>query len=143
MEFFRRINRLALLLWSVLITLSLLSAQGVALHVHSFEHGSDESHVHGMDEVSDHAHLNQVHFTYDETHNDYHDGVVSEIDVSPEGLLKSFNNVLAIVLVAFIVSVVMLSTARLLLCRYRDSKLTVNKHYVLSPPLRAPPALNS
>ena len=143
MEFFRRINRFALLLGSVLITLSLLSAQGVALHVHSFEHGSNESHAHGMDGASDHAHLNQVHFIYDETHHDYHDGVVSEIDVSPEVLLKSFNNILAIVSVAFFVLLVLLPALRQLVCRYRASKLIFNKHYALSPPLRAPPALNS
>lgn len=142
MEFFRRINKRTLLLWSLLLGLSLLCAQGVGLHVHNVDHGHDEhqSHVHATDEADDHAHMSKAHFTHDTSHNDHHDDVASEIDVSPDGFLKnSSNNILAIALIAFFFILVLFVSSRQLVHCCRESKLILHRYYLLSPPLRAPP----
>lgn len=142
MEFLRRINKRTLLLWSLLLCLSLLCAQGVGLHVHSMDHGEDhhQSHIHAADEANDHAHMSKVHFTHDISHNDHHDSVVSEIDVNPDGLLKnSSNNIFAIALISFFFILLMFVSSRQLVHCRRESKLTPNRYYLLTPPLRAPP----
>jgi len=142
MEFFRRINKRTLLLWSLLLCLSLLCAQGVVLHVHSMDHGHDDqqSHIHAADEANDHAHMSKAHFTHDTSHNDHHDSVASEIDVSPDGLLKnSSNNIFAIALISFFFILVMFVPSQRLIHCCRESKLILHRNYVLSPPLRAPP----
>jgi len=142
MEYFRRINKRTLLLWSLLLSLSLLCAQGAGLHVHSVDHGHDElqSHIHGADEADDHTHMSKAHFTHDTSHNDHHDDVVSEIDVSPEGLLKNAsNNIFSIALFTFFFILVMFVSSRQLIYCRREGKLILDKYYLLSPPLRAPP----
>jgi len=141
MGFFRRINKRTLLLWSLLLSLSLLCAQGVSLHAHSLDHEHDgyHNHTHAIGEANDHTHISKAHFTHDTSHNDHHDGVASEIDVSPDGLLKHSNTVFAIALVVFLFTLITFVCSRQLLHYCRESKLIPHRHYVISPPLRAPP----
>ena len=140
MSFFCQINRRTLLLLSLLLSLVLLCAQGVKLHVHNLDQGHDNHHSHAIDEVGDHDHLSKAHFTYDASHDGYHDDVVSEIDISPDGLLKSVNShVFMIALFAFFFTLITFISSRQLIQRCRESKLILHRQYVLSPPLRAPP----
>ena len=81
---------------SLLLSLLLLCAQGVGLHVHNLDHGHDDNQSHG------HAHVSQAHFAHDTSHKGHQGNVTSEIDVSPDGLLKiASNNVFAIALITF------------------------------------------
>ncbi len=147
MNSFRQIDRRTLLLWVLLLSLALLCAQGAKLHVHNLDHGQDNhhndyhSHTHdAIDEVVDHGHLSKAHFTHDTSHNDHHDGVVSEVDVTPDGLLKNTNNnVFAIALFVLFFTLITFVSSRQSVQRCRERKLVRHSRYVLSPPLRAPP----
>ncbi|MDF1644402.1 MAG: hypothetical protein P1U80_09480 [Pseudomonadales bacterium] len=141
MEFFRRINQRTLLLWSLLLSLSLLCAQGVGLHAHSVGHGHDErqNHIDAADWVEDHAYMGKAHFVHDRSHNDHHDGSASEIDLSPNGLLKNFQNIFVLALIVFFIAVVTSLCSRHLIRRNRENEFTPHRYYTLSPPLRAPP----
>ncbi len=134
MTFFRFINKRALLLWSLLLSLSLLCAQGAELHVHNLDRG----HEHG------HAHLSKAHFIHDDHHDTFHDtlhnsGVISELDISPDGAVKNTNHFFAIVVVIFLLILMIFSPARRLAGRCRGSEFIFWGRYDLSPPLRAPP----
>ena len=147
MNSFRQINRPVLLFCSLLLALALLSAQGTKLHVHNIDHGDRyvDYHVplvdtHVIDETGDHNHLSKAHFTHDISSGDHHNSVISEVDVSPDGVLKnSGNNVFSIIIAALFFIVVMFVSTRQFVQRCRESKLILYGYYLLSPPLRAPP----
>ncbi|VAW86310.1 hypothetical protein MNBD_GAMMA16-143 [hydrothermal vent metagenome] len=125
MDYFRQTNRRALLSWALLLSLALLCAQGVKLHVHAIDEVGDDS---------------KAHFAHDTSHSDHHDGVIPKIDISPDGLLKNtHNNVFAIVLFALFFTWMIFISSRPLVHYRRESKLILHSFYVLSPPLRAPP----
>jgi len=133
-------------LWSVLLSLLLLCAQGVKLHVHDLAHGYDNhsndsySHIHAIDEAGDHGSLSKAHFAHDTSHHELHDEVISEVDISPAGLLKNTNNsVFAIMLFALFFILMVLISARQLVQRCRESQLILRSCHLFSPPLRAPP----
>lgn len=139
MEYFRHITKRTLLRWSLLLSIALLCAQTVGLHVH-MDYGHDGLHAHAAHEMQDHTHLNTIHFAYDIAHDIHPDNsVATEIELYPEGLLKNSNTVFAIALVIFFVTLVIASVLRVWNFCGRDSKLVLHKHYTLSPPLRAPP----
>ncbi|MCF6211275.1 MAG: hypothetical protein L3K24_11565 [Gammaproteobacteria bacterium] len=136
MEFFHLANKQALLLWCFLLSLSLLCVQGAKLHVHDLDHG----HIHAMDDVGDHSHLSKAHFAHDTSHDEHHNGVISEVDISPDGVVKNANNSpFTIALIIFFFALVIFFTSRQLVQRCREGKLIFHEYYVLSPPLRAPP----
>jgi len=142
MGFFRRINRPTLLLWSLLLSLFLLCSQGATLHLHTLDHSQDEhlNHSHAADEASDHAHLSKAHYAHDRSHDEHHDAVLSEVDVSPNGVLKKLsNNTLALALFAILFTLLLPAPLRQVVHRHRESRLAPLEHYLLSPPLRAPP----
>ena len=125
----------------MLLSLFLLCAQGVGLHIHSLDHHHDHkhSHNHATEEMGDHAHLSKAHFAFVGSHSDHHHGIASEIDVSPYGLLKSIDNLFAIALFDLLFAFFTFVCLRRLLRYCRERKLTLRGHYLLSPPLRAPP----
>ena len=144
MDFFRQTNKRILLLWSVLLALMLLCAQGVKLHAHDLGHGdehhSSDGHIHAIEATGDHGYLSKVHFAHDTSHSEHHDDVVSEIDISPDGLLKNTNNsVFAIMLFALFFILMVLISSRQLIQRCRESQLILRSCQIFSPPLRAPP----
>ncbi len=144
MEFFRRINRQWQLLWSVLLCLLLLSPQGAALHAHPLDHGHGESvahaHHHAGDGAGDHTHLSRAHYAHDSSHDDFHDDVVSDIDVTPDGILKNLSGS-TLVLALFVLFLLLPLSLPLLRVVQRpgEGKPSLPGRYVLSPPLRAPP----
>jgi len=154
MRYFRQINKQTLLSLSLLLALALLCAQGVVLHFHQLDHGHDDSHRHSHShsivdsdiadasfaQNSDHSHLSDVHYAHDSSHNDHHNGVVSEVNITPDGLLKSANHhVLTLALFAFLVSLMVFGFSRQCVQRCRESTLILRSFSFLSPPLRAPP----
>ncbi|NOY70832.1 MAG: hypothetical protein GXP14_00395 [Gammaproteobacteria bacterium] len=143
MNFFRQMNKKTLLLWSLLLSLSLLCAQSVKLHVHNLDHEHNEfqSHSHDTDEVQDHTHLSKAHFVHDTSHGNQHDGV-SEIDISPDGLLnKASSSLVVIALFIFFFTLARFVSLPTFVQLFRKNKLIIQEHYVLSPPLRAPPSV--
>ncbi len=132
MDSFRQTNRKILLLWSLFLSLALLCAQSINLHVH------DLDHTHGADELSGHTHLSKAHFAHDISH-DHHYGEVSELDVSPDGVVKNLNHsAFAIALFVIFFSLIAFVSSRHVHQRRRKDKL-IHHDYLLSPPLRAPP----
>ncbi len=122
MNSFRQ-NRRALLLWSLLLCLALLSAHVVKLHIHELDNG----------------HLSKAHFAHDTSH-EHHDKAISEVDSSPDGVLKNVNNsIFAVALFTFFFTLVTFISSRQLVQRWRENKLVLHNYYLLSPPLRAPP----
>ena len=128
-------------MWSLLLSLALLCAQGVKLHVHDLDHGHDNhhSHAHVIDEASDHGHLSKAHSSHDTSHDDHHDSVASEIDVSPDGVLKNSNTVFALALIVFFITLMIPASLRQRVHHRRENDFILHRDYALSPPLRAPP----
>ncbi len=141
MKSFRQISRPTFLLGSLLLSLALLCVQGAKLHVHNLDHGHDNhhTHTHAVDEASDHTHLSKAHFAHDRSHDDHHDGVVSEVDISPYRLLKNTNNNVVTVLFSLFFTLMTFASSRWLYQCYRKNKLIFHSCYPISPPLRAPP----
>ncbi len=142
MEFFRRIDRRTLLLWSLLLILSLLCSQGVALHVHNLDHIHDEylDHSHSPFETSDHFHVSKIHSAYDLSHSEHHDSSVYEIDATPDGVLKNISDLfLTLALSVFPFSLLLVSSLGQGVQRCKEDRLIFYEHSHLSPPLRAPP----
>jgi len=134
-----------MILWSILLSLSLVFAQGATLHVHDMDHEHHTHHNHGHEVIdsahpAEHSHASKAHFSLDASHNDHHDDITSEVDVSPNGLLKASSaHVLFFAIIAF--SLLLTLPARVgQAVRYRgDSDLFHYHCYLFSPPLRAPP----
>jgi len=142
MNFLRQLNGRTLLLWSLLLSLTLLCTQGARLHVHNLDHGHDShhNHSHSSDESGDHSHLSKAHFAHDTSHNEQHNGTMSEVEISPDGVLKNTNaSVYTLVLFALFFTLVAFVSSRQLVRRCRESKLILHSYYLFSPPLRAPP----
>lgn len=142
MESIRRINRQTLLVWCLLLSLLLLCAQGVTMHIHIVDHAHDKylDHSHFIGETSDHSHISKAHLSNDTFHNDHHNEAVTEIDVTPEGVLKNLsNNIIALALFALLLILVLPITSRQVRHRIHKNPSTLYHYYLISPPLRAPP----
>lgn len=141
MAIFRLIDKRALLLWNLLLVLLLLCAQGVKLHVHNLDHKHSEyhSHTHAVDEAGDHVHLSKAHSAHDTSHNDHYGGVISEIEITSDGVLKNASDIFAIAVMVFFFTLVISLSSRQSVQRCRKNKLIFHGYYLLSPPLRAPP----
>jgi len=128
MSDFRYINNCVRLLVGVLVVLSLLCSQGVALHVHGIGHDASEEEAFG-----------QLHSAYDLSHSEDHDGAVHNIDASPDAITKNFPHPL-LVLALFVLSALFIASSlrRLLYCHHERKAIFAAGHF-LSPPLRAPP----
>ena len=129
-------------MWSLLLSLSLLCGQGIKLHVHNLDHGHDEyiGHAHAADQASDRSRLSKAHYAHDRSHDDHHNGVVSEVDVTPDGVLKNLSgNTLTLALFALLFTLLLSAPSLQVVHRYRESKPILYGRYLLSPPLRAPP----
>ena len=123
-----------------MLSLSLFFAQGVTLHVHTLDHGHD-GHWHGhlAGVTGDHAHFSKAHFS----HIGDHDHIVSEVDISPNGMLTKLvsSHVLILAFIAFILLLSPTAVSRRLVHCYSEGRLALYRCYLLSPPLRAPPLL--
>lgn len=139
----RQMKKRTLFLWVFLLSTALLCAQGVKLHVHSFgqEHDHDQQYSHiAAEAVAEHSHLSEAHLSTDISHGDHHDEVVSELDASPDGLLKKVSsNILTLALLATVFILLLPTFYQQTFHRRRDKNSFLPWRYLFSPPLRAPP----
>ena len=140
MLFFRQLQKPTSLLWTLVLSITILCAQGVKLHVHNFDHEHGSHH----DQIDigniDHLHGHEIHLANDVSHIDHHEGSIPELDVSPDGLLKKVSNsVLALAALALFLIVFVPRLTRETFQQYYYSKLRLSRPCYYSPPLRAPP----
>ena len=143
MQYFRRINQRVKLSWGILFCVALLFAQSATLHVHMLEH-DHEHHQHHEQVIDDghehHAHMSWVHLSNDTTHDNHHETLGTEVEVTPEVWFKHFSNsVFTIAFIAFILCLILPPLVRSIL---RPPHLILSESGSLcffSPPLRAPP----
>ncbi len=136
MELFRQINKRILLLWSLLLCLALVCAQGVSLHIHIFDHDEYPHQAHAIDDA-EHNHISKAHSAFDTSHNN---STASDIDIDPDGMLKNTSSsISAIAFISFFFTlIVFVSSRQLVYCR-KESDVLLCRYYLISPPLRAPP----
>lgn len=115
-------------MWSVLLILSLLCSQDVVLHAHDYSH-----------EAGDHGYLSKIH-SADLSHHEHHDLILYEVETNSDGTLKNVSNTL-LALTIFILSFRLIQACflRQVTYHHRQGKPILYEHYLLSPPLRAPP----
>jgi hypothetical protein len=118
------------------------------LHVHNLEHGHDEhlDYTHVANEsrnhahFSNHTHLSKAHYAHDRSHNSQHDGVVYEVDTSPDRVLKNVtNNIFTLAVFLLLFTLVLFSPLRQRVYHHTKNLSALSRRYVLAPPLRAPP----
>lgn len=142
MEVIRRLNQRTVILWSVLLSLSLVFAQGTTLHVHAIDHGHHyaHDHSHSGDHSADHSHISKAHSAHDDSHGHHHVGGSSEVNISPNGLLKApYAKILLFAIITFILLLALPALIERVLRYHRDSNQCYFCCYYFSPPLRAPP----
>lgn len=141
MRFFRETKKRTLYLWTILLSLALLCAQGVKLHTHDLDHNHDQQHGHTPSEAAvEHSHLSEAHLSTDVSHDDHHDEMTSELDANPNGLLKKVSNsVLTLALLATVFILLFPGFYQQIFHRRRGKAIFIPWRYLLSPPLRAPP----
>ena len=114
------------------------------MHVHDIGHDSHGTthHDHATsDNSSHHSHISKVHTALDASHLNHHDDVALEVDISPDGVLKSFSNSLPILaFLTFLIIFILPIVTRQRFSQPKENKLLLSGRYILSPPLRAPPA---
>ena len=121
--------------------MALLCTQSVKLHVHDLDHGLGQQHEHAPgDGAVEHLHLAEAHLSIDTSHADHHGEVVSEIDLSPDVLLKNISvSQLTLAIFAILLILPPHRMYRHSSHRRRKDFTVLMWRYHLSPPLRAPP----
>ena len=141
MKFFRHANQQKVWVWGILLSL-LVMGQGVTLHVHDLDH-SHSHHQQVIDEAEhhDHHHINNLHFAIDGSHADHHDESVTEIDITPNGIVKLVISqmLIAFALIFFLLILPIRSNILGRLHVGNEASFVRSLCYLLSPPLRAPP----
>jgi len=129
----------ALSLWVLLLSVALLCAQGVTLHVHSLGH--DHQHAHTASGIpAGLSSLSAPHLSSDLSHAGYHNEIDSERDASPDVLLKKvFGSMLMLALLALVLALLFPGFYQQSFHRHRDRGVVFSWRYLFSPPLRAPP----
>jgi len=141
----RRLNKGIVYIVSLLLSLSLFSNQGAALlHVHDMNHDNHNSahHEHTItDNAARHSHVSKIHTVLDASHLNHHNEVALEVDISPDGVLKNLSSsLLTLAFLVFTIFFILPVVSRQLLSRPKENKLILSGRYIISPPLRAPPA---
>lgn len=145
MQYLRRVSQRTKLVWGIVLCMALLFAQSATLHVHVLEH--DHAHHHNHEDVIDtahehehHSHMSSVHFSIDTTHNNHHEKLGSEVEITPEVWFKhASSSVLVIAFLTFVLCLGLLSQAQHVFRPTKASFLANYRFYYCSPPLRAPP----
>ncbi|NQY25688.1 MAG: hypothetical protein HRT92_00760 [Piscirickettsiaceae bacterium] len=141
MILFRQLRNRSLILWVLLLSIAVISAQGSVLHVHNFGSDHDSRDSIAPEIAAQHSHQHGVHLAKDISHYDHHDEVIAEIDTNHQALLKksSSNNTILAILIVMITLLVYRFYMQSIVRRH-DDNVTLVLRYLLSPPLRAPPA---
>lgn len=138
MQYLRKTKKSTLYLWVALLSLALLCAQGVKLHVHSLGH--DHHNHHDQLLVDGHTHVSIAHLSLDDSHVDHHDQVIYESDASPDCMLtKIFNNIPLTALLTLLFVLLLSGIRRHTYMRRRDDDCIKARWPHFTPLLRAPP----
>jgi len=136
---FRQIKTCTVSLWALLLSVALLCAQSVTLHVHGSGH--DHQHAHTASGLPvERATLSMPHLSSDLSHAEYHNEMVSERDASPDALQKKVSgSMLTLALLIMVLAVLFPGFTQRSFHRHRDRGVVFSWRYLFSPPLRAPP----
>ena len=128
-------------LWAILLSVALLGAQDVKLHVHDLGHDHGQQHGHIPAEgTAGHTHLSDAHLSTDISHVDHHEEIASEVNAGQEGLLaKISSNILLLAILASALIVFLPVFYRYTFHRRHEIDTDIPWRYHISPPLRAPP----
>jgi len=140
MLIFSRPKKRFLFLWTLLLSMAMLCAQGVKFHVHDIQHEHDQQHNHfTAEENHEHSHLNAFHLVSDVSHADLHDELISVHDTSPDSLFVKISIGTVIALIAIALSVFYPRFYHSAFYRRHEQVDIFSQQYLFSPPLRAPP----
>lgn len=128
-------NKKTYLLWAIFLSLAIVCAQSVKLHVHNIEH--DHSPV---ESAIEHSHVSEFHLSVDISHAEYHHEVMPEIDLGMNALIKDISDkVITLALLVTVLALFLYSFYSNSFFRRRRIDAVFYWRYNLSPPLRAPP----
>lgn len=123
--------------WVLILSLTLLSAQLVKLHIHTFDH---DYSGHSETEISGHNSIALLHFVTDQSHADHHEGTILEIETTPSVQTKNASNLLPILaLISGFFSIIFLTKPIFWIHPIREDDLPLSDRSFFTPPLRAPP----
>ncbi|MDX2502974.1 MAG: hypothetical protein QNL62_00655 [Gammaproteobacteria bacterium] len=107
--------------------------------MHTFDHEQEYSHD-SKEAAIEHLHLTDAHLATDISHGNDHDQIMSEVDISQDGLVKKVSSN-PIMLALFVIVLTILASHFYLriFYRYLDKDAAIPWRYLISPPLRAPP----
>jgi hypothetical protein len=138
---FARNDKYTSMPWALLLCLTLLCVQGTRLHVHYLdcEHEASTG-LTTADDNHGHAQHSNIHLVTDSSHHHHSKTGMSELDVSPQGLLKKLSSIDSLLLaIVSIFTLLLPGFTRQAVQQHHDSRFKTLRRYVLSPPLRAPP----
>lgn len=146
MQHLRKMKKSSLVFWVILLSIALLSAQGVMLHVHAVDHDHHQRQTHNHDSLLDqqptaeHTHISIAHLSADTSHSDHHDRVIYENDACPDCLLTKISHKAPVTALIFMLFILLLTgVCRQSYKRRRDDNIHFSWRFHFTPPLRAPP----
>jgi len=143
MDLFRKTKKSTLYLWIILLSIALVCAQGVTLHVHVVDH-DHHHHNHdnllGQTSTAEHTHISIAHLSADTSHSNHHDQVIYESDACPDCLLTKISNKAPLTALLSVLFILMLiGIYRHTYDRRRIENIHLRYLFHFTPPLRAPP----
>ena len=144
MEYFRKTKKSTLALWVLFLSIALVCAQGVTLHVHAVDHEHHHQHSHDNlfedTSVDEHTHISIAHLSADASHSGSHDQVIYESDACSDCLLTKNSNMDSLNALLYVLFILLLTGFyRHNYERLRDDKNFYLFRFSLTPPFRAPP----
>jgi hypothetical protein len=136
----RQTSNCPLQLWVFMFATMLRFNQGIKLHAHDFDHGLAQQHGGAFAEyTADQQHSDSIHLSMDPLHDDHHQSMTSEFDVTPNGLFRNLTvelpSLISTVIALFALPPLLLRQA----CYRRGDEVThLLWRYPLCPPLRGP-----
>ena len=123
------------LLWIGYLAFALISIQSANLHFDIYDH-----HHHSSDmEISEHQHASVTHVCTSVCDSDHAHDSTTEVNITPEGVIKNLSNSLAAVLMIWMI-VLLFQRRHITLSKHRNNDLLPRLwRSTLRPPLRAPP----
>ncbi len=146
MELFRKTKKSILLYWVILLSIALVSAQGVTLHVHAVDHTHHHHHKHDSlpDQLTtaEHTHISIAHLSVDSSHSSHHNRVLFESDACPDCLLTKISSKVPLAaLLSVLFVLLMVGVSRQTYQNRRDDIFLFLFWSHFTPPLRAPPVI--
>jgi hypothetical protein len=127
-------------IWIIVLSLALLSAQGMRLHIHYHDCEHPDPDPTAARSIVDQANHAKIHLVTQDAHNAHSMTGVSELDISPQGLLKQLSHWNVQLPVVIVVLLMIPAVFFALSSRRRSSTPSPPCwRYAIAPPLRSPP----